>query len=94
LQSPLPPSTPPALVLQADALSGEYRQAITALQVTEVPDDLEPALRELDSSARAIHAAIRQSPDAGFLLSQLQRTYAKRLELTRLAAFERTARPT
>ena len=76
----------PALVAQAQAMAGQYQQAIAQVPVQQVPADLRPALDELDQSAQAIHAAIAQSPRSAFLLSQLQRTYAKRLQLTRLAS--------
>lgn len=76
----------PALVAQAQAMAGQYQQAIAAFPVQQVPAELRPALDALDQSAHAIHAAIAQSPHSAFLLSQLQRTYAKRLQLTRLAA--------
>ncbi len=82
--SPLRPAQP-ALVAQAQAMAGQYQQAIAQVPVQQVPADLRPALDELDQSAQAIHAAIVQSPRSAFLLSQLQRTYAKRLQLTRLA---------
>jgi len=85
-----PPSTA-VLVHQADAMAGEYRQAIASLPTTEVPADLRPALHELDASAAAIRVALGQQPDAEFLLNQLRRTYAKRLELTRMAALETPA---
>jgi len=39
-------------------------------------------LRELDRSARQIRAAIERDPGATYLLGRLQRTYARRLELT------------
>ncbi|MCC4604567.1 hypothetical protein [Xanthomonas campestris] len=51
----------------------------------QVPVELRPALDALDHSACSIHAAIVQSPRSAFSFSQLQRTYAKRLQLTRLA---------
>lgn len=68
---------------QANTLTFEYRRAIAAIPHDSVPVELKPALQELDSSAGSIRAAIAQSPDAGFLLGQLQRTYALRIELTR-----------
>jgi len=91
--SPDPVAVPatPILVRQADAMAGEYRQAIASLPATEVPADLRPALHELDASAAAIRVALGQQPDAEFLLNQLRRTYAKRLELTRMAALETPA---
>lgn len=73
------------LVTQAQALAEHYQQAIADVPVQQVPVDLLPALDELDRSTQAIHAAIAQSPRSAFLLSQLQRAYAKRLQLTRLA---------
>jgi len=68
---------------QADALAATYRQALAAIPQDSVPAELAPALHELDASAGSIRSAIAQSPDAGFLLGQLRRTYALRLELTR-----------
>jgi len=80
-QPPAPRESP--LEAQADALAVEYRQAIAAIPQDTVPAELVPALHELDASAAGIRSAIAQSPDAGFLLGQLRRTYALRLELTR-----------
>jgi len=71
------------LAAQADALAATYRQALAAIPQDSVPAELAPALHELDASAGSIRSAIAQSPDAGFLLGQLRRTYALRLELTR-----------
>jgi hypothetical protein len=80
-QPPAPRESP--LEAQADALAVEYRQAIAAIPQDTVPAELVPALHELDASAASIRSAIAQSPDADFLLGQLRRTYALRLELTR-----------
>lgn len=71
------------LQAQANALTHEYRLAIATIPQDSVPAELMPALQELDASAGDIRQAIDQSPQAGFLLGQLQRTYALRLELTR-----------
>lgn len=68
---------------EANALANEYHQAIATIPADSVPAELRPALVELDASAGSIRTAIDQSPHAGFLLGQLQRTYALRLELTR-----------
>ncbi|PPU46947.1 hypothetical protein XarbCFBP7697_15035 [Xanthomonas arboricola] len=92
-QAPAPASARPGLVAQAQAMAGQYQQAIDAVPVQQVPADLRPALAELDQSAQAIHHAIAQSPRSAFLLSQLQRTYAKRLQLTRLASQGETSFP-
>ncbi|MFC4727275.1 hypothetical protein [Coralloluteibacterium thermophilus] len=83
---PAPPAEPPLLVQQAELIDGEYREALAALPAAEVPAELQPALAELDASAAAILAAIRSEPSADFLLGHLQRTYARRLELTFQAA--------
>jgi len=90
-QPPGPAPTASVLVRQADAMAGEYRQAIAALPAGQVPAEIRPALHELDTSAAAIRVALGRQPDATFLLDQLRRTYAKRLELTRMAAREATA---
>ncbi len=68
---------------QANTITYQYRQAMATLPQDKLPAELQPALRELDESAGSIRSAIAQSPDAAFLLGQLQRTYALRLELTR-----------
>ncbi|HVJ38412.1 MAG TPA: hypothetical protein VM687_11515 [Stenotrophomonas sp.] len=83
---PAPPAQAAPLLAQAEAMSGEYRQAMAALPATTVPAELQPALRDLDASAAQIRSALRERPDAGYLLGQLRRTYDKRLELTRMAA--------
>ncbi|HYG05490.1 MAG TPA: hypothetical protein VD865_03660 [Stenotrophomonas sp.] len=82
------------LLAQADSLSGEYHQAMAALPSAPVPAELQPALRELDDSAAQIRSALRERPDARYLLGQLRRTYDKRLELTRMAALGAPARAT
>ena len=73
------------LQLQADALTIEYAAALGQLGTRQAPPALAPSLRELDSSAQTIREAMRQDPQAEFLLGQLQRTYARRLRLTQLA---------
>ncbi|MGH8054096.1 MAG: hypothetical protein ACREP4_09245 [Stenotrophomonas sp.] len=75
------PASP--LQAQANALTHEYRLAIATIPQDSVPEELLPALHELDTTAVDIRRAIAQSPQAAFLLGQLQRTYALRLELTR-----------
>ena len=51
-----------------------------------VPTDITPALIELDQSADNIMVALDSHPDAVFLLDQLRRTYARRLQLTQRVA--------
>lgn len=92
----MPPAPAPAqasqaphdapLLAQADALTNEYQRAMAALPRVPTPVELQPALHTLDQSEAQIRDALRQQPDAGYLLGQLRRTYDKRLELTRMAA--------
>ncbi len=91
-----PGSAPPAqvaqapqdmpLLAQADALTLEYQRALATLPRAPVPAELQPAMHTLDQSEAQIRDALRQQPDASYLLGQLRRTYDKRLELTRMAA--------
>lgn len=84
--TPAPQTPPPSLLQrQADAMAGEYQQAIAALPGTPLTEEWRPALHELDASADSIRAAIAENPGSGYLLGQLQRTYALRLELTQQA---------
>jgi len=86
--TPVPHTSAPSLLQrQADAMAGEYRQAIAALPSDGVTDEWRPALHELDASAVSIRAAIAENPRSRYLLGQLQRTYALRLQLTQQAVF-------
>jgi hypothetical protein len=82
-----PPVAPAATPLQrqADVIAAEYQQAIATLPAEAVGAEWQPTLHELDSSAASIRAAITESPRSRYLLGQLQRTYALRLELTQQA---------
>lgn len=91
---PAPQTPPPTLVQrQADAMIAEYQQAMAALPAAQVGGDWQPALRELDSSADHIRAAIAENPRSRSLLAQLQRTYALRLELTQQAVMAAAGLP-
>ncbi|CAN7207712.1 hypothetical protein LJR168_003056 [Pseudoxanthomonas sp. LjRoot168] len=72
---------------EAAALTRDYTGALAQLdrQVTASPE-IAPALHTLDVSAAQIRHAIATEPNAHFLLDQLRRTYARRLELTQRAA--------
>ena len=72
---------------EAAALTRDYTGALAQLdrQVTASPE-IAPALHTLDESAAQIRHAIATEPNAHFLLDQLRRTYARRLELTQRAA--------
>lgn len=87
LPTPVPQTPPPTLVQrQAEAMAAEYQQAMAALPAAPLGGEWQPALHELDSSADHIRAALAENPRSRVLLSQLQRTYALRLELTQQAA--------
>jgi len=92
--TPVPHTPAPSLLQrQADAMAGEYQQAIAALPSDGVTEEWRPALHELDASADTIRAAIAENPRSRYLLGQLQRTYALRLELTQQAVLS-TGLPT
>ena len=72
---------------EADAMTREYHAALQELhasapQPSGAATPAQPALRELDQSARLIRDAIDRDPGATYLLGRLQRTYTLRLELT------------
>jgi hypothetical protein len=75
---------------EAEAMTREYRAALQELQASTpastAPRPEQPALRELDRSARQIRTALARDPEARFLLERLRRTYSLRLELTQRAA--------
>jgi len=84
--TPVPQTPPPTLVQRpAEAMLAEYQQAMATLPTAQVGGEWQPALRELDSSADHIRAALSENPRSRVLLGQLQRTYALRLELTQQA---------
>lgn len=64
---------------EADALSREYVSAFA--QLGPLPPPLQPAADELDRSAVAIQQALREQPDATYLLTRLRSTYEQRLRL-------------
>lgn len=75
---------------EANAMALEYRAALQELKVSaprlSAARPEQPALRELDQSARQIRDAIARDPQSRFLLERLRRTYALRLELTQRAS--------
>ena len=86
---PLPAPAAPMAGLadrEADAMGREYHAALQELQastpLSASAGPAQPALQELDRSARDIRAAIERDPDAVFLLDRLRHTYTLRLELT------------
>lgn len=79
-------ATDPLLRQEAGALTREYQGALQSMPETRSSSAYAPALRDLDSSAAKILVALEHDPNARFLLEQLRRTYARRLELTQRAA--------
>lgn len=76
----------PLMRQEANALTHEYQGALQTMPQTRSSSAYAPALRDLDSSAAKILVALEHDPNARFLLEQLRRTYARRLELTQRAA--------
>ena len=74
---------------QADAMTREYQAALRELEAATPGRTAarveQPALRELDRSAKQIRTALERDPDARFLLERLRKTYTLRLELTQRA---------
>ncbi|MBB5015098.1 hypothetical protein [Rehaibacterium terrae] len=79
------PSFADAINRQADAIVIEYQAALAQLGDVPLPEELRPALDQLDRSAARIRTALAADPEAVFLLGQLRRTYARRLALTQYA---------
>ena len=70
---------------QAVSMTLDYEKALAHLQQAETHPEMHAAFGELDRSVAQILAAIDHDPDAPFLLEQLRRTYARRLQLTQRA---------
>lgn len=70
---------------QADAITLEYSVALQAFEDQPLPRELHAAAIELDDSARRIRGALRQEPDAVYLLDRLRQTYDQRLKLSQRA---------
>ncbi|HYM85932.1 MAG TPA: hypothetical protein VET30_04280 [Pseudoxanthomonas sp.] len=75
----------PLIRQQAVSMTLDYESAIAHLQQAETRPEMHGAFGELDRSATQILTAIDRDPDAAFLLEQLRRTYARRLQLTQRA---------
>ena len=79
------PQGNPLIRQQAVSMTLDYENALARLQLAGTHPELAPAFVDLDRSAEQILGAIDRDPEARFLLEQLRRTYARRLELTRRA---------
>jgi len=70
---------------EARAITDEYQAALRQFDGAPVSPTVEPSLAQLDRSVAQIQSAIVADPNSIFLLDQLRRTYARRLELTQRA---------
>ena len=75
----------PLIRQQAVAMTLEYEGALARMEQAGTHPEMKPALGDLDRSAAQILTAIDHDPEARFLLDQLRRTYARRLQLTQRA---------
>ena len=75
---------------EAEAMTLEYQAAFRELEAATPGQQAlrakQPALHQLDQSARQIRTALALDPGAQFLLERLRRTYSLRLELTQRAS--------
>jgi hypothetical protein len=74
------------VLTEAAAIRKQYQTELRQFRATPIPEAITPALIELDQSADKILVALDSHPEAIFLLDQLRRTYARRLELTQRVA--------
>ena len=75
----------PLIRQQAVSMTLEYEGALARMQQAGTHPEMHSALGDLDRSAAQILTAIDHDPEARFLLDQLRRTYARRLQLTQRA---------
>ena len=76
----------PLIRQQAVSMTLEYEGALARIEQAGTHPEVHSALGDLDRSAAQILTAIDHDPEARFLLDQLRRTYARRLQLTQRAA--------
>jgi len=82
---PQAPADNPMIRQQAVSMALDYERAFAHLQQADTHPEMHGAFGELDRSAAQILSAIDADPSATFLLEQLRRTYARRLQLTQRA---------
>lgn len=75
----------PLIRQQAVSMTLDYERALAHLQQAGTQPEMRAALGDLDRSVAQILQAIDHDPNAPFLLEQLRRTYARRLQLTQRA---------
>ena len=79
------PPADPLIRKQAVSMTFEYEKALAKLGQADGAPEMHAALGDLDRSTQLILTAIDEHPEARFLLDQLRRTYARRLQLTQRA---------
>lgn len=67
---------------EADAMTLEYELALQPYATSGLPPELRAAATELDLSAQQLRRALREQPEAIYLLDRLRNTYDQRLKLT------------
>jgi hypothetical protein len=72
--------------VEGQKLSQDFNAAINDMPAAGRSDEIQPALSELDRTARDIRKALNRDPDSRLLLDQLRRTYTLRLALSQRAA--------
>ena len=75
----------PLIRKQAVSMTFEYEKALARMEQADSHPEMHAALGDLDRNAQMILTAIDDNPEARFLLDQLRRTYARRLQLTQRA---------
>lgn len=84
-QAPVAAQGNPLILQQAVSMTLDYENALARMQQADTHPEMHTALGDLDRSAAQILNAIDTDPSARFLLDQLRRTYARRLQLTQRA---------
>lgn len=79
------PQGNPLIRQQAVAMTLDYERELALAGEAQTHPEIHAALEDLDRSASLILSAIDHEPNARFLLDQLRRTYARRLQLTQRA---------
>jgi len=72
---------------EASGLTRQYEAALQELAPVTRPGSLQPTFAVLDRDAALIRSALEQAPDSRLLLTQLRRTYARRLALAQRVAY-------
>jgi hypothetical protein len=80
------PSGAVALAGEAARLRAEYLDALALIGAPPAQAELAPVIASLERDAADVEDALRQQPDAAWLLEQQRRVYTRHLALARLLA--------